>query len=89
MNGPYAEFVAVMRKAAVNLRSAAFQTVAYAANVFIEAARNGGRQFSRAALVNSLKQLQDFQTGVIGPLTFGPNRKVGAAGSNNHIWRNR
>jgi hypothetical protein len=38
-------------------------------------------QISRAALVNSLEQLQNFQTGVIGPVTFGPNRRVGAAGS--------
>jgi ABC-type branched-subunit amino acid transport system substrate-binding protein len=80
--GDFSEFVAVMQKAGVNLRSAAFQTVAYAAaKVFIEAAKNGGRQISRAALVNSLEQLQDFQTGVIGPLTFGPNRRVAAAGS--------
>jgi hypothetical protein len=40
--------------------------------VFVEAAKKSGRQISRAALVNSLEQLQNFQTGVIGPVTFGP-----------------
>jgi ABC-type branched-subunit amino acid transport system substrate-binding protein len=78
----FADFVAVMQKAGVNLRSTAFQAVAYAAaKIFIEAAKNADRQLSRVALVNSLERLQDFRTGVIGPVTFGPNRRVGAAGS--------
>ena len=78
----FADFVAAMQKAGVNLRSAAFQAVAYAsAKIFIEAVKNTDRQLSRAALVNSLERLQDFRTGVIGPVTFGPNRRVGAAGS--------
>lgn len=78
----FSEFLAVMQNAGVSLRSAAFQTVAYAAaRIFVEALKKSGRQISRAALVNSLEQLQDFQTGVIGPVTFGPNRRVGAAGS--------
>lgn len=78
----FSDFLAVMQNAGVSLRSAAFQTVAYAAAmVFVEAAKKTGRQISRAALVNSLEQLQNFQTGVIGPVTFGPNRRVGAAGS--------
>lgn len=78
----FSEFLALMQNAGVSLRSAAFQTMAYAAaRVFVEAAKKSGRQISRAALINSLEQLQDFQTGVIGPVTFGPNRRVGAAGS--------
>jgi hypothetical protein len=32
-------------------------------------------------LVNSLEQLHDLNTRVIGPLTFGPNRRVGSTGS--------
>jgi len=76
------EFVEVMQRAGVTLRSAAFQAVAYAAaKVFVEAVKNSDRQFSRAALVNSLEHLQNFKTGVIGPVTFGPNRRIGAAGS--------
>jgi hypothetical protein len=56
--------------------------VAYAATrVFVDAAKKVGRQISRPALVNSLEQLQNFQTGVIGPVIVGPNRRVGASGS--------
>ena len=78
----FADFLAVMKKAGVNLRSPAFQSVAYAAaRIFVEAAKNADRQLSRAALINSLERLQGFQTGVIGPVTFGPNRRVGAEGS--------
>lgn len=78
----FADFFAVMTRAGVNLRSVAFQAVAYAAaKIFIEAAKNADRQLSRAVLVNSLERLQGFETGVIGPVTFGPNRRVGAAGS--------
>ncbi|HSO74645.1 MAG TPA: ABC transporter substrate-binding protein [Blastocatellia bacterium] len=78
----FADFLDVMTKAGVNLRSVAFQAVAYAAaRVFIEAAQNAERQLSRATLINSLERLYSFETGVIGPVTFGPNRRVGAAGS--------
>ena len=78
----YSEFVAVMRKAGVNIRNAAFQTVAFgAAKVLVEATKNSRRELSRAALVNSLEQLQNFRTGVLPPVTFGPNRRVGAVGS--------
>ena len=64
------------------MRSAPFQTVAYAAaRVFIEAARNSSRQISRKGLIDSLERLQDYQTGVIGPVTFGANRRIGASGS--------
>lgn len=78
----FADFLAVMKKAGVNLRSVAFQSVAYAAaRIFVEAAKNADRQLSRAALINSLERLQDFETGVIGPVTFGQNRRVGAEGS--------
>ena len=76
------EFLAVMQKAGVGLRSASFQAVAFAAaKVFVEATKRSTRQLNRIALVNSLEQLRDFNTGVLPPVTFGPNRRVGAAGS--------
>ncbi|HYV04078.1 MAG TPA: ABC transporter substrate-binding protein [Blastocatellia bacterium] len=78
----FADFVAVMKKGGVTLRSPAFQSAAYAAaKIFIEAAKNADRQLTRDSLLNSLERLQDFETGVIGPVTFGPNRRVGATGS--------
>ncbi|HVF89371.1 MAG TPA: ABC transporter substrate-binding protein [Blastocatellia bacterium] len=78
----FSEFLAVMQKAGVNIRNAAFQTVAFgAAKVLVEATKNSRKELSRAALVNSLEQLQNFRTGVLPPVTFGPNRRVGAVGS--------
>lgn len=76
------EFVAVMQKAGVRLRSAGFQAVAFAAaQVFVEATKSSTRQLNHITLVNSLEQLRNFDTGVLPPITFGPNRRVGAAGS--------
>lgn len=78
----FAEFIAIMQKAGVPVRSPAFQSVAYAASkVLFEAAKISGRQLNRATLINSLQQIQDFSTGVVPPLTFGPNRRVGSTGS--------
>ncbi|MBV9209781.1 MAG: ABC transporter substrate-binding protein, partial [Acidobacteria bacterium] len=78
----FAEFISVMQKGNVTLRSPAFQSVAYAATkVFLEALKTSGRQLNRVALINSLEQMQDFKTGVIPPLTFAPNRRTGALGS--------
>jgi ABC-type branched-subunit amino acid transport system substrate-binding protein len=78
----FAEFVTVMQRAGVTLRNVAFQSIAYAAaKVFVEGIKSSGRELSRASLVASLERLQDFNTGVAPPVTFGPNRRVGAAGS--------
>lgn len=78
----FSEFLAVMQKAGVNIRNAAFQAVAFgAAKVLVEATKNSRRELSRAALVDSLERLQNFRTGVLPPLTFGPNRRVGAVSS--------
>jgi hypothetical protein len=74
--------MAVMQKAGAEIRSPAFQSVAFAAaKVFVEATKASSRNLSRAGLVNSLEQLRNFNTGVLPPITFGPNRRVGAAGS--------
>ena len=78
----FTEFVGVMQKGGVKLSSPAFQTVAYgAAKTFVEATKLSGRQLSRAALLASLERLNDFKTGVVPPLTFSPNRRIGASGS--------
>jgi ABC-type branched-subunit amino acid transport system substrate-binding protein len=78
----FAEFLALARKAGINLRSPAFQSMAFAgAKVFFEAAKVSGRQLNRTALINSLEQMREFKTGVVPPLTFGSNRRVGSIGS--------
>lgn len=81
-NDDFAEFLEVMQKADVHLRSPAFQAVAYAgAKILVEGVKSSGRQLNRAALINSLERLQDFRTGVLPPVTFGPNRRIGVTGS--------
>lgn len=76
------EFLTMTRKAGVPLQSPAFQTVAFAAaKTLVEATKLSGRKLSRAVLINSLERLQDYRTGAAPPLTFGQNRRVGAAGS--------
>jgi ABC-type branched-subunit amino acid transport system substrate-binding protein len=78
----FAEFIALVRKAGVPLRSPAFQSVAYAATkLLFEAAKLSSRQLDRVTLINSLEQIQDLRTGVVPPITFGPNRRVGSFGS--------
>ena len=76
------EFITTMQKAGVEVRSPAFQSVAFAAaKVFVEATKASSRKLTRAELVKSLEQLRNFNTGVLPPISFGPNRRVGAAGS--------
>ena len=78
----FASFLNTMRRSNVELRSPAFQTVAYAAaQAFIEAAKQSTRRLNRPTLISSLEGLKDYQTGVVPPLSFGPNRRVGSTGS--------
>ncbi|MCA1592996.1 MAG: ABC transporter substrate-binding protein [Acidobacteria bacterium] len=78
----FAEFSSVMGKAGVGMRSPAFQAVAFAAaKTLVEATKLCGRQLDRTSLIGALESLRDFRTGVVPPLTFGPNRRVGAIGS--------
>jgi ABC-type branched-subunit amino acid transport system substrate-binding protein/cytochrome c553 len=78
----FAEFLTLARKSRIQLRSAAFQSMAFAATkILLEGAKQSGKQIDRATLVSSLEQIRDFKTGVVPPVTFGPNRRVGSAGS--------
>jgi ABC-type branched-subunit amino acid transport system substrate-binding protein len=78
----FAAFLALLRAAAIELRSPAFQSLAYAdALLFVEGMKQSGRQVDRVALISALEHLRDFKTGVAPPLTFGPNRRVGVTGS--------
>lgn len=78
----FAAFLNTMRRANVELRNPAFQTVAYAAaQAFIEATKLSTRRLNRPTLISSLEGLKDYQTGVVPPITFGPNRRVGSVGS--------
>jgi ABC-type branched-subunit amino acid transport system substrate-binding protein len=78
----FADFLDVMGREKVGLRNTAFQALGFAAaKTFIEALKLSNRELNRPSLVKALEQLRDFKTGVVPPLTFGPNRRVGATGS--------
>lgn len=58
------------------------QLAAYATmKIFIEALTRAGRELSREKLVTALEGLYNFETGVTPPVSYGPNRRVGALGA--------
>jgi ABC-type branched-subunit amino acid transport system substrate-binding protein len=65
-------------------RSAADQPLLVATRValllLIEGLERSGRELSRQGLTGTLERLQGFDTGLVPPLSFGPGRRVGAAG---------
>jgi ABC-type branched-subunit amino acid transport system substrate-binding protein len=58
------------------------QVSAYtAAAVLTEALRRTGRQLSRARLLSHLERLYAFEPGLVPPVSYGPDRHVGARGA--------
>jgi ABC-type branched-subunit amino acid transport system substrate-binding protein len=58
------------------------QLAAFAAGkLLVEGLRRAGRDLSRIRLVDGLEELYEFKTGVAPPLTYGPNRRIGALGA--------
>lgn len=77
-----AELRALSAKYKFEVRHAAAQLSALAAaKLLAEGLKRGGRDISRERLVTSLEGLYDYETGLSPRLTFGPNRRVGAAGA--------
>lgn len=77
-----AEFRSLHEKYKFAPRHTASQLSAFAAaKVFVEALTRAGRDLSREKLVNTLESLYDYDTGATPRITFGPNRRVGAAGA--------
>lgn len=57
------------------------QLAAYcAATLMIEALEAAGRTLRREPIIRHLEGLYEYETGLMPPLTFGPNRRVGAYG---------
>ncbi len=52
-----------------------------AARVLVEGLRRAGRDLSRTRLVEAIEELYNWDTGVTPPLTYGPNRRIGARGA--------
>jgi ABC-type branched-subunit amino acid transport system substrate-binding protein len=60
----------------------AAQLSAYAAaQLLVEALKRAGQDLSREKLITALEGLYEYNTGLTPPLTFGPNRRVGALGA--------
>ncbi|MFL6337119.1 MAG: ABC transporter substrate-binding protein [Pyrinomonadaceae bacterium] len=77
-----AELRSLSSKYKFELRHTAAQLSALvAAKVLVEGLKRGGREISRERLVTALEGLYDYETGLAPRLTFGPNRRVGAAGA--------
>jgi ABC-type branched-subunit amino acid transport system substrate-binding protein len=77
-----AEFRALSEKYKFAIRHTAAQLSAMAgAKTLVEGLKRAGKDLSRERLITALEGLYDFETGVTPRLTFGPNRRVGAAGA--------
>jgi ABC-type branched-subunit amino acid transport system substrate-binding protein len=76
------ELRALAEKYKFPMRHTAAQTFALAAaKVLAEGLQRGGSDLSREKLITALEGLYDYETGLTPRLTFGPNRRVGAAGA--------
>ena len=77
-----AEFRTLQEKYKIAPRHTAAQLSAFAAaKVFVEGLTRAGRDLNREKFIAALDTLFDYDTGVTPRLTFGPNRRVGAAGA--------
>jgi ABC-type branched-subunit amino acid transport system substrate-binding protein len=52
-----------------------------AAEVLVEGLQRAGRDLSREQLITALEGLYEHETGLTPPLSFGPNRRIGAQGA--------
>jgi len=76
------EFKAFMEKYKLPLKLLAAQAAAYSsAKVLVEALKRVGKELSREKLIQTLEGLYEFPTGLTPPLTYGPNRRIGALGA--------
>jgi len=66
------------------------------ARILIEGLQRSGRDLTRAKFVAALAALQNFETGLVPPISFGPNRRTGVRGAHvvaldghnqpEHVW---
>ena len=76
------EFQTLLEKHKISTRHWTSQVSALvAAKILVEGLKGAGRDLSREKFIRSLERLYQFQTGLTPPITFGPNRRIGAMGS--------
>lgn len=74
-----AEYDALRRKYRLGENWRSYRLAALAsAKIYIEALMRSGRDLSRETLLARLRAMYRFDTGVIPPVTFGPNRSIGS-----------
>ena len=60
----------------------AAQVSAYSsAKILIEGLKRVGKDLSRERLVQALEGFYNYPTGLTPPITYGPNRRIGASGA--------
>ena len=52
-----------------------------AAKILVEGLKLAGKELSREKLINALEGFYNFETGLTPPVTYGPNRRIGALGA--------
>lgn len=76
------EFRALSEKYKLTQKHLAAQVAGYvAAKILLEALKRAGKDLSREKLVEALEGFYEYQTGLLPPITYGPNRRVGAMGA--------
>lgn len=76
------EFQALAEKYKLSTHHLAAQISAYsAAKILVEALKRAGKDLSREKLIQTLEGFYEYSTGLTPPITFGPNRRIGAMGA--------
>jgi ABC-type branched-subunit amino acid transport system substrate-binding protein len=76
------EFRAFANKYKLPSKHIASQISAYsAAKVLVEALKRAGKDLSREKLIQLLEAFYEYPTGLTPPITYGPNRRIGAMGA--------
>lgn len=76
------EFQAFVEKYKLPRKHLGAQATAYSsAKVLVEALKRLGKDLSREKLIQTLEGFYEFPTGLTPPLSYGPNRRIGAMGA--------
>jgi len=76
------EFRALAEKYKLPQKHLAAQITAYSsAKVLVEGLKRAGKELSREKLIQSLEGLYQYSTGLTPPISYGPNRRIGAMGA--------
>jgi ABC-type branched-subunit amino acid transport system substrate-binding protein len=73
------EFFRLIKRNDLTTQHLTAQAVTYsAARLLAEGLQRTGKELSRKKLINTLENIYQFDTGLMSPLSFGPNRHIGS-----------